>query len=45
MLSQATILWLNSTPESWLNMQTAYDLWQAKQKQRPQILPARLAHA
>ena len=37
--------WLNSTPESWLNMQTAYDLWQAKQKPRPKILPANLAHA
>lgn len=26
--------WLNSTPESWLKMQAAYDLWHAKQKQR-----------
>ncbi|MBI5197041.1 MAG: HigA family addiction module antidote protein, partial [Nitrospirae bacterium] len=22
----------NTTPESWLNMQAAYDLWQAKRK-------------
>jgi len=31
--------WLNTTPESWLNMQTAYDLWQAKKKPRPKIWP------
>lgn len=24
----------DTTPESWLNMQTAYDLWQAKQKSK-----------
>ncbi|HEX9756322.1 MAG TPA: HigA family addiction module antitoxin [Nitrospiria bacterium] len=24
----------NTTAESWLNMQTAYDLWQAKQKNK-----------
>lgn len=37
--------WLSSSPESWLNMQTAYDLWQAKQKLRPKIEPVHLAHA
>lgn len=25
----------DTTPESWLNMQTAYDLWQAKRKAKP----------
>lgn len=24
----------DTTPESWLNMQTTYDLWQAKQKSK-----------
>ena len=24
----------NTTPESWLNMQAAYDLWQAKRKNK-----------
>ncbi|MDX8407145.1 MAG: HigA family addiction module antitoxin [Mariprofundaceae bacterium] len=37
--------WLGGTPESWLNMQTAYDLWQAQQKPRPQIPAARSVHA
>jgi len=37
--------WLGGTPESWLNMQTAYDLWQAQQKPRPAIPAARPAHA
>jgi addiction module HigA family antidote len=31
--------WLNSGPEVWLNMQAAYDLWQARQKPRPKIKP------
>jgi len=37
--------WLDSTPESWLNMQIAYDLWQAAQKPRPKIPLAQAAHA
>jgi len=36
--------WLNSSPESWLNMQLAYDLWQARQKKRPHIQPAQAVH-
>jgi len=37
--------WLDTTPESWLNMQVAYDLWQAEQKPRPKIQPAQVVHA
>ena len=37
--------WLGKTPDSWLNMQMAYDLWQAKQKPRPPIPEARPLHA
>jgi len=37
--------WLDNTPESWLNMQVAYDLWHAEQKQRPKIPLAQAAHA
>lgn len=37
--------WLGTTPDSWLNMQTAYDLWQAEQKPRPTILAAHSLHA
>ncbi len=29
--------WLGSGPEVWLNMQSAYDLWQAEQRPRPRI--------
>ena len=32
---------LGSSPEVWLNMQQAYDLWHAQKKRRPRI--ARLA--
>jgi addiction module HigA family antidote len=32
---------LGSSPEVWLNMQQAYDLWRAQKKRRPRI--ARLA--
>jgi addiction module HigA family antidote len=31
------------TAESWLTMQSAYDLWQAKQQPRPQIKPLQAA--
>jgi len=37
--------WLGTTPDSWLNMQVAYDLWQAEQQPRPTIHSARPAHA
>lgn len=35
--------WLGTTPEVWLEMQTAWDLWQAEQKPLPEVLPLRLA--
>jgi plasmid maintenance system antidote protein VapI len=28
---------LGTSPESWLRMQVAYDLWQASKKHRPKI--------
>ena len=34
---------LGSSPEVWLNMQQAYDLWHAQKKRRPRI--ARIEHA
>lgn len=30
---------LRGTPESWLHMQLAYDLWHAQKKRRPKIKP------
>lgn len=35
--------WLGTTPESWLSMQAARDLWQASQAGRPKIKPLKLA--
>ena len=35
--------WLKTSPESWLTMQIAFDLWQASQAVRPQIKALRLA--
>jgi addiction module HigA family antidote len=35
--------WLGTGPEIWVNMQAAYDLWQARKKQRPKIKPLRRA--
>lgn len=35
--------WLKTTPESWLAMQAAYDLWQASRVSRPKIKALRLA--
>ena len=35
--------WLNTSPDVWLGLQTEYDLWQAKQRQRPTIEPIRKA--
>ncbi|MFI3157759.1 MAG: HigA family addiction module antitoxin [Methylococcaceae bacterium] len=33
-------IWMNSpTAESWVRMQAEYDLWQARQKPRPNIKP------
>jgi plasmid maintenance system antidote protein VapI len=29
--------WLRTTPESWLALQSAWDLWQASQVERPKI--------
>ncbi len=36
---------LGTSPDMWLNMQSAYDLWQAAQQPRPAILPLDLAAA
>ena len=33
---------LGSSPEVWLNMQQAYDLWHAQKKRRPMIVPIEL---
>jgi len=35
--------WLNTSPELWLEMQSAWDLWQAEQKPPPAVSPLRLA--
>ena len=35
--------WLKTTPESWLAMQSAWDLWQASQADRPKIKALKLA--
>ena len=35
--------WLGTTPDVWLGMQTAWDLWQAKRQPRPRIKPLRRA--
>ena len=34
---------LGGSPESWLRMQAAYDLWRASRKRRPKIVPLKLA--
>lgn len=34
---------LGASPESWLQMQAAYDLWQASKKRRPKVEPLKLA--
>jgi addiction module HigA family antidote len=34
---------LGGSAESWLQMQAAYDLWQASKKKRPRIAPLKLA--
>lgn len=35
--------WLGTTPEVWVDMQSAWDLWQAEQRPRPDVKPLRLA--
>ncbi len=37
-------LWLETSADSWLNMQSAYDLWQAEQKTRPPVVAAHPMH-
>lgn len=34
---------LGGSAESWLSMQSAYDLWQASKRRRPRISPLKLA--
>jgi len=34
---------LGGSPESWLAMQAAYDLWHASRKRRPKVQPLKLA--
>lgn len=34
---------LGGSAESWLQMQSAYDLWQASKKRRPKVEPIKLA--
>ncbi len=36
-------VWLGTSPEVWLRMQVAYDLWRAAKKRRPRIARARKA--
>jgi addiction module HigA family antidote len=35
--------WLDTSPEVWLEMQSARDLWLAEQKPLPEVLPLRKA--
>jgi addiction module HigA family antidote len=35
--------WLGTTPEVWLEMQSARDLWEAEQKPLPAVFPLRIA--
>ncbi len=35
--------WLGTSPEVWVDMQSAWDLWQAEQRPRPNVKPLRLA--
>ena len=35
--------WLDTTPEVWIETQSAWDLWQAEQRGLPNIKPLRLA--
>lgn len=31
--------WLGTSPESWVDMQSVWDIWQAKQRPHPKIQP------
>lgn len=35
--------WLGTSPEVWIDMQTAWELWQAEQREPPLVKPLRLA--
>ena len=35
--------WLGTTPEVWIDMQAAWDLWQAEQRGLPDVKPLQLA--
>lgn len=35
--------WLGTSANVWINMQTAWDLWQAEQRGLPDVKPLRLA--
>lgn len=35
--------WLGTTPEVWLEIQSARDLWEAEQKPLPAVVPLRMA--
>jgi len=35
--------WLGTTPEVWLEMQLARDLWEAEQKPLPTVIPLKMA--
>lgn len=35
--------WLGTSPDVWLEMQAAWDLWQAEQRPLPKVKPLRLA--
>jgi antitoxin HigA-1 len=35
--------WLGTSPEVWIDMQTAWELWQAEQRGFPAVKPLRLA--
>jgi addiction module HigA family antidote len=35
--------WLGTSPESWVDMQSAWDIWQAKQRPQPKIQPLQRA--
>ncbi|UOA08489.1 HigA family addiction module antitoxin [Methylobacter sp. S3L5C] len=38
--------WMNGpTAETWVRMQAEYDLWQARQRPRPAIIPIEISHA
>jgi len=36
-------IWLRTSPDVWMNLQTQYDLWRAKQEMNYDITPIKLA--